>query len=88
MAQTLLQITPHIPADQVQLVAAELGQEMPAFKEMDHRVHHLSLEMKAAADALDRKGAITAYQRMVDGCLACHDAFKARIATVLEEPGR
>lgn len=79
---------PHIPANQAQLVAAELGQEMPAFKEMDHRVHHLSLELKAAADALDRESAITAYQRMVDGCFACHDAFKSRIAAVLNEPGR
>ena len=78
---------PHIPADQVQLVAAELGEEMPAFKRFDHRVHHLSLEIKAAAKALDREATVTAYQRMVDGCLACHDAYKDRVAAVLNETG-
>jgi len=79
---------PHIPSNQVQLVAAELGQEMPAFKQMDHRVHHLSLEIKAAAEALDRDAAIAAYQHMFDGCIACHDAYKDRVAAVLNETGR
>jgi cytochrome c556 len=78
---------PRIPPNQVQLVAAELGEEMPAFKQMDHRVHHLSLEIKAAAEALDRAAVIAAYQHMFDGCIACHDAYKDRIAAVLNETG-
>ncbi|NNJ65814.1 MAG: hypothetical protein HKP16_09615, partial [Xanthomonadales bacterium] len=35
---------PRIPPEQVQLVANELGQEMPAFKQFDTRVHDLALE--------------------------------------------
>jgi hypothetical protein len=76
---------PRIPAAQVQLVAQELGPEMPAFKQIDTVVHNLSLEINAAAEAHDRGAAITAYQRMLDGCFACHAAYKERVAAVLNE---
>lgn len=76
---------PRIPAAQVQLVAQELGPEMPAFKALDTVVHDLSLEISAAAGARDRAAAITAYQRMLDGCFACHAAYKDRVAVVLKE---
>jgi len=75
---------PRIPATQVQLVAQELGSEMAAFKQLDTRVHELSLEISAAARALDRNAAISGYQRMIEGCFACHDAYKERIAIVLQ----
>jgi cytochrome c556 len=74
---------PRIPAAQVQLVAQELGPEMAAFKQLDTRVHDLSLEISAAARALDRDAAISGYQRIIEGCFACHDAYKERIAVVL-----
>jgi hypothetical protein len=76
---------PRIPAAQVQLVAKELGPEMPAFKAFDTVVHDLSLEISATAEARDSAAAITAYQRMLDGCFACHAAYKERVATVLQE---
>ena len=76
---------PRIPADQVQLIARELGNEMPAFKHFDHNVHGLSLDIKAAAESLDREAAVAAYQAMFDGCIACHDAYKDRVAAVLNE---
>jgi hypothetical protein len=75
---------PRIPAAQVQLVAQELGPEMAAFKQLDTRVHHLSLEISAAARALDRDAAISGYQRIIEGCFACHDAYKERVAVVLQ----
>ena len=78
---------PRIPAAQVQLVAAELGSEMAAFKQLDTRVHDLSLEINAAAKALDREAAVSGYQQLVEGCLECHDAYKERVASVLKEPG-
>ena len=76
---------PRIPADQVQLVAQELGPEMPAFKQIDTVVHDLSLEIHAAAEAHDRDAAITAYQQMIEGCFGCHAAYKERVALVLQE---
>jgi hypothetical protein len=74
---------PQIPAAQVQLVAAELGAEMPTFKQMDTLVHDLSLEIDAAAQASDRGAAISAYRRMFDGCLACHENYKERVVAAL-----
>ncbi len=77
---------PQIPPGQVQLVAAELGSEMPAFKQLDTLVHDLSLEISAAATAHDRDDALSAYQRVLEGCLACHSAYKERVAAILSRP--
>ncbi len=77
---------PPIPAAQVKRVAEELGTEMAAFKQLDTLVHDLSLEIRAAAEALDRNAAITGYQRTIEGCFACHKAYKDRVAAVLSVP--
>lgn len=74
---------PVIPAAQVQLVAAELGPEMPAFKQIDLLVHDLAVETRAAAEANDRDAVISGFQQMLDGCLACHAHYKDRVAAVL-----
>ena len=74
---------PRIPADQVKLVAEELGEEMAAFKALDTAVHDLSLEISAAAQTRDRESVVSGYHRMVDGCVACHDAYKARVSAAL-----
>ena len=74
---------PRIPAQEVQLVAAELGVEMPAFKAIDTRVHDLAVEVAAAARLRDRDAVAAGYQRMFEGCLACHGAYKERVAAAL-----
>lgn len=74
---------PQIAPAEVQLVAAALGPEMAAFKQLDTLVHDLSLEISASAKALDRGAAISGYQRMVKGCLDCHRTYKERVAAVL-----
>jgi len=78
---------PRIPAEQIQLVAQELGPEMPAFKALDTQVHDLSLEIEAAAKALDGAAARSAFTQMIDGCFACHAAYKERVAAVLQDTG-
>lgn len=75
---------PKIPAQQVQLVAAELGQEMPSFKRLDMRVHDLSLDIRDAAEVADRDKALRSYQEMTEGCVACHSAYKKRVARALD----
>ena len=77
---------PQIPPGQVKLVAAELGSEMATFKQLDTLVHDLSLEISAAAGTHDRDGVVSAYQRMLEGCLACHSTYKDRVAAVLARP--
>jgi hypothetical protein len=76
---------PRIPANQVQLVAQELGPEMPAFKALDTTVHDLSLEINAAAESRDSNAAVKAYQKMIEGCFACHATYKDRVANVLKD---
>ncbi len=79
---------PRIPPWQVKLVAAELGSEMAVFKQLDTLVHDLSLEIRTAASTHDRDDAISAYQRLLEGCLACHSSYKERVAAVLSRtPG-
>ena len=76
---------PSIPGEQVQRVAAELGPEMPAFKQLDMRVHDLSLSIISAAEAQDRERISTDFQQLINGCLACHTSYKERVANVLKE---
>jgi cytochrome c556 len=74
---------PRIPPEQVQLVAEELGAEMPVFKNFDVQVHELSLELYKAAKERDRSTAVAAYQGMVQACFDCHSAFRERVAAAL-----
>ena len=74
---------PRIPPEQVQLVAEELGAEMPVFKNFDVQVHELSLELYKAAKERDRSAAVAAYQGMVQACFDCHSAFRERVAGAL-----
>jgi hypothetical protein len=74
---------PGIPPWQAKLVAAELGSEMAAFKQIDTLVHDLSLEIEASAAAHARVDVVSAYQRLLEGCLACHSAYKERVAAAL-----
>ena len=74
---------PRIPPEQVELVANELGPEMPVFKNFDVQVHELSLEMYKAAVDGDRAAAVAAYQGMVAACFDCHAAYRERVAAAL-----
>jgi len=77
---------PSIPGKQVQRVAAELGPEMPAFKQLDIRVHDLSLSIISAAEAQDRERISADFQQLINGCLACHTSYKERVANALKDP--
>lgn len=74
---------PKIPPDQVTLVAMELGAEMAAFKQLDTQVHNLAIQAQAAAEASNRDAAFRRYQEITASCLACHAAYKERVAGVL-----
>lgn len=74
---------PEIPPEQVRLVGTELGAEMPVFKQFDTAVHELSLSIARAARNEDRALAISEFHRMLDGCFACHAAYRERVAAVL-----
>jgi hypothetical protein len=74
---------PRIPPEQIQLVARELGEEMPTFKQFDMRVHDLAVDIGAAAKAGDKTAAMGKFEEMIDGCFGCHVTYKDRVAGVL-----
>ena len=76
---------PQISTAQKQLVATELGEEMASFKQLDTHVHDLSLEIHAAAKALDRDAATSGFQQLIEGCFACHYKYEERIAALLKD---
>jgi len=75
---------PRIPPSQVALVAAELGSEMPTFKQYDTLVHDLALSIGSAAEEGDSTSIADKYQKMLDGCLACHASYRERVTAVLD----
>lgn len=85
VAQGAIGVAQHAPisASQAQQIAEALGREMPMFKQFDEQVHASSLAIASAANDQDRDAVIANYRRMVDGCLACHAAFKEPVAAVL-----
>lgn len=74
---------PKIPPADIQIVAKALGAEMAAFKQYDTLVHDRAVELAEAANAEDREAAVTAYLAMVEGCLACHQKYRQRVAAAL-----
>lgn len=76
---------PKIPPDQVQLVAAELGSEMGAFKQFDMTVHGLAVSIGAAAELNNEEKAIVDFQNMLSGCFGCHTAYKDRVSAILNK---
>lgn len=90
VVQSATGIAQHAPiaAPQVKRIADELGPEMRAFKQFDEQVHALSVSMATAGREKDRDAVIIGYQRMVNGCLACHAAFKDRVAEALSSPNK
>jgi hypothetical protein len=74
---------PPIPEQQLALIVAELGPEMAGFEHFDDTVHELSLSLAVAARESNREQAINDYQRLLNGCFACHDAYKDRVAMAL-----
>ena len=74
---------PKIAPAEIKLVAAALGPEMAAFKQLDTLVHDLSLEIGDAAKALDGDAANSGFLRLIEGCLDCHRSYQERVAAAL-----
>jgi len=75
---------PSIPPEQVQFVVAELGPEMPAFKQFDQQVHALSVSIVSAAESQDARQVAADFHQLIDGCVGCHSSYKERVAKVLD----
>ncbi|MBL8986890.1 MAG: cytochrome c [Gemmatimonadetes bacterium] len=75
---------PSVSAEQRAAIQAALGAEFPAFARHDHAVHEAALGLAAAADS-GRVGAalLAPLGQVQQGCIACHDAFRTRVAAAL-----
>lgn len=80
----VVQLAPHIAAHdepdpaELRRILAWLGTEVPAFKQHDLVVHEAAEAMGAAAARADGEAVIAAFARVQSGCLACHQAYRAR----------
>lgn len=75
---------PAVTPEQRAAIQAALGAEFPTFARHDHAVHAAALALAAAADS-GRVGAalLEPVGRVQQGCVACHDAFRGRVAAAL-----
>jgi cytochrome c556 len=70
---------PAIPADELKLLRAGLGDDMIGFRDLDTRVHDLALELKAAAEEADMEAVLSSDAALRTACVTCHDTFRERI---------
>ena len=76
---------PKISAGDAQLIAAELDGDEPDGDGQDEAPDADDVEVGVAARSQDRPAAVSGYQQMFEGCLACHDAYKDRVAAALAQ---
>ncbi len=70
---------PQVHADELKVVRTALGDEIIRFKELDTRVHDLSVQLKQDAEAEDMDAVLATHTELRNGCMACHETFRDRI---------
>lgn len=70
---------PQVHADELKVVRAALGDDIVRFKELDTRVHDLSVQLGQHAEAEDMEAVLDTHTELRNGCIACHDTFRERI---------
>lgn len=78
---------PRVPAEQLAVIQAELGQQFAAFVQYDQQVHDASVQLAglAAASSSSDEWLRVAIRIQTD-CVACHSTFRASLVPVLN-PG-
>ena len=77
-----------VPPEQMARIQSTLGDEFPAFVQMDGRVHDAAVELAAAAEsARSVSELLPGMVEIQEGCVSCHSAFRARVSEALAAPG-
>jgi hypothetical protein len=71
---------PQVGAEERLRVQTTLGEEFAAFVALDHRVHDLAIGVRDAAVREDTVAVLTNLAELQRGCIACHGAFRDRLA--------
>jgi cytochrome c556 len=74
---------PKPPAAQRKRVISALGDDAPEFRAADKRVHTGSLALVEAAESGQMPAVVERYERLVEGCVACHARFRDRVRQTL-----
>jgi hypothetical protein len=77
---------PHVTSEQMAVIQAALGDDFTAFVRHDQEVHGAAVALTEAAATADA-GLLAGYVRVQEGCVACHTAFRTRLAAVLNPGG-
>lgn len=75
---------PKIPQEEAATIAEVLGSDMARFKELDTRVHDLSVELAEAARDGDMETILALDSAIRQGCIECHTAFRERLRSELQ----
>ena len=70
-----------ISAADLERIRRELGPDMAEFERLDEAVHSTLVRLRDAAAAERTEEVLTLLNEAQHGCIACHDAFRARLRT-------
>lgn len=70
---------PKPAAAEMHRIEQRLGDAMEQFEAADEAVHAAAAALAQAANRRDNAQAVRQYHRLIDGCVACHDSFRARV---------
>lgn len=78
---------PKVSPEDRAMIQAALGEGFGAFVTFDQEVHGAAIELAdAAAGGSGAPDLLASYSRIQEGCVGCHDAFRADVASALGPP--
>jgi cytochrome c556 len=78
---------PRVTPEQMATIQATLGADFATFAGMDQAVHGASVALRDAAGQAPISELTSGYQRIQQGCVACHAAFRPRVSEALNPSG-
>ena len=74
---------PKIPSDQIAIIKKTLGDEFSSFVRYDKTVHQTATELVRAAEARKWSDVLRIHDRLQNGCMGCHTAYRDQLRPVL-----
>ncbi len=74
-----------LPAEIVAGVKGKLGDGFHAFEAVDEQSHQAAAELANRAAAHDPLGSAKAFGRLAEGCVACHQQFRATLRPLSDQ---
>ncbi len=68
-----------LPAEIVAGIKNKLGDEFHAFEAVDEQSHQAAADLADRAAAQDPQGSAKAFGRLAEGCVTCHQQFRATL---------